>query len=525
MKRNVIALVCVLITLCVVAVGCGGGGNSQAPQTSGGGAAPGGEGSGGGGGSGKSNLVLAISGEPRSIDPFGSNDSHSSMMKDQMFDTLFTQVNYEVVPQLVDTYSWVDDTTLELTVKEGVPFHNGEILSISDVLYTLQRATESEYTTWIVENIDIENTKILEDGKTLQIKLFQPKGDQLAALCFLYIVNEQTVEAADYDPEVTPVGTGPFVFEKQYKGDRIEFVKNENYWNGAPVVDLTVRIITEAASRTIEVESGGVDIIENVLPTDLPILEKSGDVVIHRAPNYSLNFVGFNCQVAPFDDARVRQAITYAVDKDAIVDAVYGGTGSVASGPINSVIWGYSDDVMKYTYDPDKAMALLADAGYPEGFSAKMTVSDNQLRMDTAEIMQNQLGKVGIQLEVEVLENATYLDRIVNSDFQMFALGWVTNTGDADYGLYETFHSSRPTWANTTRYSNPEVDKLLEEAHTSVDPEVRKNAYAQVQKILVEEAPEIFMWNGEEILAARSNVKGIVLAPSGRHNFATVYFE
>ena len=519
MKKRIIAFVSAVLALSMLVVGCGGSNNASS--------APAADGSSGSSAANKDTLVIAISGEPRSFDPYGSNDSISSTMKDQMFDTLFKQnENNEVVPILVDTYEWIDDTTLNFTVKSGIKFHNGEELTIGDVLYSFKRGIDSEYTTWIVENIDIDNTKILEDGKTLQLKLKAPKGDQLAALCFLYIVNEKTASAADYNAETGPVGTGAFKFSKQVKGDRIEMTSNADYWDGAPKFNnLTFRIITEAASRTIEVESGGVDIIYNVLPTDIPILESSEGVVMHRAPNFSLNFVGFNCTRAPFDNPKVRQAITYAVDKESIVEAVYGETGSVATGPISSVIWGYSDDVMQYTYDPEKAKALLAEAGFPEGFKTTFTVSDSQQRIDTAEIMQNQLRQVGIEVETIVLENATYLDKIVNNDFDMFALGWTTNTGDADYGLYETFHSGLPTWSNTTQYSNAELDKHLEEGRASVDPEVRKAAYAAAQKIIVEEAPEIFLWNGEEILAARDYVKGLVLSPSGRHNFGSVYFE
>lgn len=512
MKKKLIGFLSSVMALSLLA-GCGTGGNAS--------------GNNGGASGAKDNLVVAITGAPRSLDPFSSNDNISTTVQGQLYDTLFVQnEKYEVVPSLVDQYSWVDDTTLNLTVKAGVKFSDGSDLTVNDVLFTINRAIDSEYLTWIVENIDLANTKILDDGKTLEIKLKNPKADQLAAFGFLYIVSEKAVTTEGYDPETAPIGSGPFKFSMQVKGDRIELVKNDGYWNGVPkYTTLIFRIITEAASRTIEVESGGVDIIYNVLPTDIPTLESSAGVVIHRAPNFSLNFVGFNCTREPFNNPKVRQAITYAVDKAALVDAVYGQTGSVATGPISSVIWGYSDDVMQYTYDVEKAKALLAEAGFPDGFATTMTISDSQQRVDTAEILQNQLKDIGITMEVQVLENATYLDKIVANDFDMFALGWTTTTGDADYGMYETFYTGMPTWSNTTQYSNPKLDQYLDAGRATVDPEARKAAYAEAQKILVEEAPEIYLWNGEEILAARDNVKGLVLSPSGRHTFETVYFE
>lgn len=480
-----------------------------------------------GSGTTKTDLVVAITGEARSVDPFGSNDSLSSTCKDQIYDTLFKKDSSgEIVPSLVDTYTWVDETTLQMTIKQDIKFHNGNEFLIEDVLYTIKRGKESEYTTWITENIDIDNTKILEDGVTLEIKYTIPRGDSLAALCFLYVVNEATCEESGYNPETNPVGTGAFKYSTLVKGDRMEFESNADYWNGAPAFEkLIFRTITESASRTIELESAGVDVIYGVATNDIALLADNPQITVHRTPNYSLNFVGFNCQVEPFNDPLVRQAITYALDKEAIVEVVYGEKGSVATGPISDNIFGYSADVMEYTYDVEKAKELLAQAGYPDGFETTITVSDSQERITTAEIIQNQLSAIGVTVTSEVLENATYLDRVVESKFNMYALGWTTNTGDADYGLYETYHSDCPTWSNTSRYSNPEVDTILEKARASTDSQERLALYAEVQKILVEDAPQIYMWNGEEILAARSNVQGLELNPSGRHNFSTVYFN
>ncbi len=520
MKRKLVSLLSALLAIALLLSACGGSGESSSGGDSD-------SESGSENTVAKTNLVVAVTAEARSIDPFGSNDSTSSTVKDQIFDTMFTHdASGTVIPSLVDTYEWVDDNTLHVTAKDGIMFHDGTELVVGDFLYTITKGKESEYTTWITENIDTDNSMVLEDGETLELKFFTARGDSLAALCFLYIVSESATEAEGYDPEATPNGTGAFKFVEHVAGDRVEFASNADYWNGAPAFEtMTFRIITEAASRTIEVESGGVDIIYNVAQNDIELLEANEDVALHRAPNYSLNFIGFNCQVAPFDDPLVRQAITYALDKESIVTAVYGETGSVATGPISDVIFGYSDDVMEYTYDIDKAKELLEQAGYADGLSFTLTVSDSAQRVLTAEIIQNQLGQIGITVETEVLENATYLDRIVESDFQMYALGWTTNTGDADYGLYETYHTDSPTWANTCRYSNPEVDDLLEQARVSTDSDERLDLYAQVQQIIVEEAPQIYIWNGEEILAARSNVQGLELSPSGRHNFATVYFS
>lgn len=153
-----------------------------------------------------------------------------------------------------------------------------------------------------------------------------------------------------------------------------------------------------------------------------------------------------------------------------------------------------------------------------------ITTSDAQLRIDIAEMVQNQLAAVGIRTSVEVLENATYLDKIVNGGFQMYILTWPTYTGDADYGLSDTFHTGSATWANTARYSNPDVDALLDTGANTIDQDARRDAYYKAQELIVEDCPWVFLWNSEEIAVARSSVQGLEAPPSGRYSFNKVTF-
>lgn len=469
-------------------------------------------------------LTVAGTAEPKGLDAHGVNDSTSNMVKHVVYDTLLKRnQNGTPGPGLAESWEYVDDLTLILHIRQGVKFHNGEALDANDIVYNLNRAYNSDYTNWMVTTLDLENTKATDDN-TVEVKLTSPTGALLTQLCFLYIVDMETVEGG-VDQNETPIGTGPFVFKEWFRGDRLEFTTNQEYWGTvAPFDTLVMRVITESSSRAMEIEAGGVDIIMGVASNDMANLEANPEVNLLSAPSYGNVFIGMNCSAEPFNNKTLRQAINYALDKEAIVQAVYTGRGVVANGPISPTIWGYDPDLTGYPYDEAKAKELLAEAGYPDGLEITMTVSDSQERIDIATIVQNQLGKIGVTVKVETLENATYLDRIIAASTQMYVLGWTTNTGDADYGLYEPFYTGMPTWCNTATYSNPAVDEQLDIGRTSTDEATRLAAYKKVQEMIVDDAPWVFLCNKEETVACRSNIQGFVMSPCVRYDFNTITF-
>lgn len=516
MNKGLKRVLCMALASCMLLSAC-----SSKDASSGGSTAP----SGADGVKLKDTLVIAAGTEPKTLDAHGANDTGSSIYKSQIYDTVLAQneETMEIIPAIAEKWEYVDDTTLKLTIRQGVKFHNGEALTASDVMYSIKRASESEFTAWMTDVVDIANSKAVDDT-TVELKLQFPSGALLSQLCFLYVVDEKTVtEMGDEKFNENPIGSGPFVYKQWVRGDRVEFERFDDYWNRKPAYSkLIIRVIGEISNRAIEVESGGVDIAIKIGTNDIANLESNPNAKIVRQMGFGQTWVGFNCTVAPFDNKLVRQAISYAVDRESIVKAVFGGTGSVSTGPISPAIWGYSADVPKYEYDPAKAKQLLADAGYPNGLDIVITSSDSQQRMDIAEIMQNQLKEAGINMKVESFENSTYLDKIIEGSFQMYILGWTTTTGDAHYGLYEPFKTGGPTWSNTARYSNPAVDKLLDVGQQSTDQEARKAAYAEAQKLIVEDAPWIFLWDSEEVDATTSKVTGYRNSPTGRYDLTGI---
>lgn len=520
-SKKLLVLLSLVMVLALVVTGCGGGQNadpgndsSQGEQT------PGGV---------KDTLVVGQGADAVSLDPHATNDQPSSRVSKQIYETLVGQNEaMELEPALAESWTKVDDLTFEFKLKQGVKFHNGEELKASDVKFTLLRALQSSHVSHIVGAIDPEGIEVVDDY-TIRIATKEPFAPLLAHLAHTgaAILNEKAVTEAGDDYGQHPVGTGPFKFEKWNVGDSIELVRFDEY-HGTPakVAKVVIRNIAENNARTIELETGGVDIAYDIQPSDVKRVESNSDLVLLRDANLSTTYIGFNVGKAPFNDVRVRQAINHAVDTEAIVEAVYQGVGSPSRGPLGPNVFASHQGLQPYEVDIEKAKALLAEAGYPDGFKTSIWTNENQQRMDIAEIVQNQLRQINIEAEVKVMEWGAYLQGTSNGEHDMFILGWTTVTGDPDYGLYALFHSSQFGDAgNRTFYSNPKVDELLDKARVSVDQSEREALYKEAQEIIRDEAPWIFTWDGENLAGTRANVKGFKQHPAGHHKLSGVYFE
>lgn len=479
----------------------------------------------------KDTLIVAQGADAVTLDPHGTNDQPSSRVMKQIYETLVNQnENMELEPGLAESWEQVDELTFEFELKQGVKFHNGEELTANDVKFTILRALESSHVGHIVGAIDPAKVEII-DEYTIRIGTKEPFAALLAHLAHTgsSILNEKAVTEAGDDYGQKPVGTGPYKFSNWNHGDSIELVKFDEYHDAsraAKIQKVVMRNVTEIANRTIELETGGVDIAYDIQPSDVSRVEANSDLVLLRVQNLSNTYIGFNLLKKPFDDVRVRQAINYALNTEAIVEAVYQGTGAPSKGPLGPNVWASHQGLEEYGFDVEKAKELMADAGYADGFSTSIWTNDNQLRMDIAEILQNQLRQINIDTEVKVVEWGSYLEGTAAGEHDMFILGWVTVTGDPDYGLYSLFHSAMHGDAgNRTFYSNARVDELLDKARTSAEPDVREAAYKEVQEIVREDAPWIFTWDGENLSGTQKNVKGFVQHPAGHHRLWTVYFE
>jgi peptide/nickel transport system substrate-binding protein len=237
-------------------------------------------------------------------------------------------------------------------------------------------------------------------------------------------------------------------------------------------------------------------------------------------------YIGFNLKKKPFDNKLVRKAIAHAIDIDVLIETVLNGAGTKANSPIGPQVFGYNENTKGYDYDPELAKKLLAEAGYPNGFKTTIWTNDNPIRLQIATIVQAQLKEIGIDMAVEPVEWGAYLDGTARGEHDMFILGWVTTTGDADYGLNALFNSATMGSAgNRSFYSNKDVDKWLAEARSSTNPEEREELYGKVQDQIMEDLPVLPLYYQTQNAGINKHVKGFKLNPAGHHKLYGVYFE
>ncbi len=479
----------------------------------------------------KDTIIVAMGGEPSTLDGNGKNDSSSSIAKRQIFDTLVTQdENLQVIPSIAESWEQVDDTTVKFNIRKGVKFHDGSELKASDVLFSIKRAYDLGFASGELSAIDFDNC-VAEDDYTYVLKLQYPFAPIVANLCTASaaIVPQAVVEkVGDEEFAVKPVGSGPYMLKEWFRGDRIEFTAFNEYWGGAPATpNLVIRFIGETTTRAIEVESGGVDIALGIATNDVERLESNPNVVMNRKIGAGVEYIAFNTEKTPFEDARVRRAVAMALDTPSIVKAVYTKVGQPAQSMLPPSTFGFDPSIELIPYDVEGAKALLAEAGYAEGFSTQIWVANtNQARMDIAEIMQNQLKAVNIDAKVNVVDwGSGLLIAIENHTTDIFILGTAASTGDGDC-LYQWFESTGHFSSNTSYYKNADMDALLLKSRQETDSTKRLALLKEIQEKMIQESPWIPYYNGEVINATTKKVQGFVtFANNVQQRFNTVTVE
>ncbi len=465
-------------------------------------------------------LAVVMPSDARSLDPHATNDQPSARVMKQIYDTLMYQTaDLEVIPGLAESYEVVSETEFVFNLRQGVKFHNGEELTASDVKFTFDRMrSEGAPAAFLFAALD--EVEVVDDY-TVRMTLnfaFGPFVTHLGHTA-ASILNETAVRAAGEDYGRNPVGTGPFRFTEWRSGDRITLDRFEDHYRGPAASERVVfRFIAEDANRAIALETGEADIVYDVGPNDFEELAALDTVTAFQTQGLTTFYMGFNMNKEPFDDVRVRRAINYALNVEQATDVAFEGFATAARGPLAPMVQFARGDLPGYGYDPDRARELLAEAGYANGFSTSMWTNDNPVRVMYAEIFQEQLAAVGITASIEIMEFAPYLDRTAQGEHDMFMLGWVAVTGDADYGMYSLFHSSQFGDAgNRTFYRNEELDELLDVGKADPDPAAREAAYYRAQEIVFEDAPWVFLAFRDDLNATRSYVEGFQPHAAGHH--------
>lgn len=475
-------------------------------------------------------LTVAGTGEPTVLDPQFQNDSPSGFVCMQMYETLIAR-DYETgeyIPRLAESWEYLDDTTIRFHLRDDVYFHDGSHFTAEDVKFTFMRGKDCTLKAYSYQPFDCDATAVV-DEYTIDVKTKEPfpaAFDYLVGNAML-IVGQNAVESAgsldEYGRNPTG-GTGPWKFKEWIAGDRVVFERNEEYYGEKPYFStLVIRNISDDTTRAMSLEAGEIDFSVKVAPTQVESIENSETAYLVRFLNYVNNYLGFNCRKEPFNDVRVRQAMRYALDLDAMTEIAYAGAGEPSDSIFTKALDAYepAPPELTYTYDVEKAKALLAEAGYPDGFECSLWVNENQTRIDMAEMLQNAWGQIGITVNVEVMEFGAYLERINNGEHDMYILGFTSGGNDSAFA-HDLFYTEDSYVGNNTGYSNPEYDRLADLAYTEMDAEKRHEYEIEIQNLLREELPWIPLRCDEAIYGIRSTLTGTEKQPESKPQFRDI---
>ncbi|MED1949613.1 glutathione ABC transporter substrate-binding protein [Brevibacillus centrosporus] len=466
-------------------------------------------------------LIVARKADATTLDPhFITNNPSANYILGKVYEGLVSRdKNMEYQPALATEWKQLDDKTWEFKLRQGVTFHDGTPFNAEAVKKTFDRIFQKDLNSTKAAVFAMVKEVKATDEFTVQFILDYPYAPLLASLVGNdgSIMSPKAIEQYGKEMSKHPVGTGPFAFESWTPGQEMTLVKNGNYWgNKAKVDKIVYKVVPEDTTRIAMVEAGEAHIADNLPSADLDRVQSSSSMNLVRANGLGVEWIGFNTKKKPFDDVRVRQAIAHAIEKDAIIQGVYNSVGSSAVSALSPKVIGYNPNLKDYDYDVSKAKALLAEAGFANGFKTSIITDDRKERINLAEVIQSQLKGIGIDLEIKVMEYGAYLQAAAKGEHEMEIGGWGNATGDGDSVQYSVFHSkSFGDAGNHTFYSNPEVDKLIEAARQEQDPAKRNEIYAKVQEIELNDAPMVPIRTIDYVAVTTKEVQGFWVDPIG----------
>jgi peptide/nickel transport system substrate-binding protein len=426
-----------------------------------------------------------------------------------------------------------DGLVITFKLRQGVKWHDGAPFTAHDVMFTYQVMIDPKTPTAYGEDYKQVKKAEVVDDYTFRVTYPKPFAPALGSWT-LAILPKHLLEGRDITQSPLarrPVGTGPFKFQQWSAGDKIILSYNPDYFEGRPFLNGFVYLVKpDLATMFLELKAGNID---RMGLTPLQYKRQTAYAKFQRLFNkykyvsFSYTYLGYNLEDSRFADRRVRQALTHAINKQEIVEGVLLGLGQEATGPYKPGTWFYNPDVPKFPYDPKKAKALLAEAGWhpnsedileKDGKPFEFTILTNQgndLRVRTGEIIQRRLQEIGILVKLRTVEWAAFIKEFIDKGrFEAVLLGWTTGQ---DPDLYDIWHSSKTKRGelNFIHYKNPEVDRLLEEGRHTFDREKRKEAYFRFQEIIAEDQPYTFLFVPDALPAVHKRFRGIKPAPAG----------
>lgn len=480
-------------------------------------------------------IVISLSADPLYLNPVLASEMISIQVNGFIFNSLLKfNADLELTGDLAESWTTSEDGKVwTFSLRHDVRWHDGVPFTARDVQFTFEKLFDPATSTYNrgLFQIDGTNPQIrVIDEHCIQFILPKPFAPFITNLAQMGIIPAHLLKDGDInrcDFNWHPIGTGPFKFKKWDASEKIYLVANPDYFNGPPRLGgILFLIIPSAESRRIALMTGTID-ASNLSTEDIRVLKKKDNINLYSWSQFSYYYLGFDLTRKLFQDRNVRQAINYAIDKKNIVNAVLQGTARAATGPIPLASWAYTDKVEMYNYNPDRARQLLRSSGWtagkdgilrkgPETLEFTIMYSSGSPQCEKASVfIQANLKDVGIRANLKSTEFSALINSCNPGDFQSVMLDWVENF---DPDCFVEWHSSQTgtNGMNFMSYRNHEVDLILQQAREVSEREKRKELYARFQRIVVEDAPYVFLWNPDAVVAINRRVKGLAKAgPAG----------
>ncbi len=508
-------------------------------------------------------FVFGWSAEPAELDPAVVIDSPSLGITQQIFDTLvkLKGATTEIEPGLAETWEPSSDGLVwTFRLRRNVTFHDGNPLNAAAVVWNFERWWKSSHPQhqnqvkagqtfeyWASQFGGFDDRSILSKveaigSHTVRIRLKRPQVPLLANLAIpgFGIASPKAVEKWGTEFGKHPVGTGAFKFVGWQPNQEVILESNPDYWGAKPKVKRVItRTIKDSAQRLAALRAGEIHGMEGLNPDDVKVVKADPNLQLLLRPTNTTGYVAFNYKVREFQDKRVRQAFAHAMNKKAIVDALYGGTGLVATQFQPPTLWGYNTNLRDYEPSPAKARELLKQAGLKDGLS-QITWEDGKKEplvfwympvsrpyfpnpKEIVEAIAADLASVGIRTRLQTIDWAVYLDKVKNGRLPLFMLGWIGDNGDPDNCLCYVFCS--PGAANQGFYANKPLADLLLRARTLANQAERATLYRQAEQMLHDDVARLFIAHNQVPLAFSKRVRGYVPNPTGAEYFNTVEIQ
>jgi peptide/nickel transport system substrate-binding protein len=464
----------------------------------------------------QSTLNIGVDAEVSSMDPrFSGTVANQNIMTLLHIPLLVWDNELNIVPMLAESIDNPDDRTYVFTLRQGLTFHDGTEITSADVKYTYDglRDPDGGYLGLSFYR-DIESIET-PDPYTVVMTLASPSSP------FIYYLNHGIIpmhyveEVGDERFATVPLGSGPFQFVEWVTGERVVLEAFDGWFEGRPAIDrLVFRPIPDTTVRTIELEIGGVDLVDRIDPLDVERLDMDDFINVTRATAFRYENLGISTRLGALEDVRVRQAIAHMIPKADIVEFILDGVAQVGHSPIVAGSWAHNADAV-LEYDPERGAELLAEAGYGDGFETELIIRPDPINRQIAEVIQQELARHGnISLTVSEIESATFFERLAEGTVPMWIAGWGA-LSDPDRGVYRQFHSRNfpPAGPNRQFYENARADELMDLARTTTDFDERRAYYLELQEILVNDASYVILYYPEVISAASRDLENFAYDP------------